>query len=63
MSTKAKKVVTAIIVLVGLLFGAYVLLTDNDPNTNPDPAKIVDAAKDVYNAATAKPDAGKTTEK
>lgn len=50
MSARTKKIVAAILALLVILFGGYVALTDNDPNTNPDYKKAATATMDLIDA-------------
>ena len=50
MSKKVKAIISAILVLLCAAFSWYVAFSDGDETTKPDTEKVLDAAKDVYNA-------------
>ena len=46
-----QKLISAIIILLGTMFGAWVAMTDDDPTTKPDVDAVVEDAADVIGAA------------
>jgi hypothetical protein len=63
MSNKTKTIIGAVLVFLSSVFGWYVAFSDGDDSTKPDTDAVIEAGKDVYNAATAKDATSTTTEK
>lgn len=63
MDKKTKALIAAILALLLSSFGAYVALSDDDLDTNPDYAEIVEDVGDVVDAASEMKESGEATEK
>mgnify|MGYP000879561754 CR=1 FL=1 len=62
MSNKTKTIIGAVLVFLSSVFGWYVAFSDGDDSTKPDTDAVIEAGKDIYNAATEKTDTATTTE-
>lgn len=62
MSAKTKKIIGAILVFLSSIFGWYVAFSDGDDSTKPNTDAVIEAGKDVYNAATENVEGATTTE-
>jgi hypothetical protein len=54
MSAKVKAIIVAVLALLGSAFSYYVAYSDGDDSTKPDSAVVINDAKAVYDASTAK---------
>jgi hypothetical protein len=61
MSNKTKKIIAAVIALLGTAFGWYVAFSDGNPATVPNSSGVIAAGNDVVNALRASDDATNAT--